>query len=118
MFTDPELARVGMNESEAKRRGIGFRLAKLPMAAVLRAVTLGETRGFVKMLIEAETDRILGFTTFGAEASEMMAAVQTAMLGGLPYTVLRDAIFTHPTVAEGLVFLLASVPAKAMRQPA
>ncbi len=118
MFTDPELARVGMNESEAKRRGIGFRLAKLPMAAVLRAVTLGETRGFVKMLIEAETDRILGFTAFGAEASEMMAAVQTAMLGGLPYTVLRDAIFTHPTVAEGLVFLLASVPAKPMQQPA
>jgi pyruvate/2-oxoglutarate dehydrogenase complex dihydrolipoamide dehydrogenase (E3) component len=118
MFTDPELARVGLNESEAKRRGIGYRLAKLPMAAVLRAVTLGETRGFVKMLIEAETDRILGFTAFGAEASEMMAAVQTAMLGGLPYTVLRDAIFTHPTVAEGLVFLLASVPAKAMQQPA
>ena len=118
MFTDPELARVGLNESEAKRRGIGYRLAKLPMAAVLRAVTLGETRGFVKMLIDAQSDRILGFTAFGAEASEMMAAVQTAMLGGLPYTVLRDAIFTHPTVAEGLVFLLASVPEKAMLQPA
>ncbi|HEX4266902.1 MAG TPA: mercuric reductase [Steroidobacteraceae bacterium] len=118
MFTDPELARVGLNEAEAKRRGIGYRLAKLPMAAVLRAVTLGETHGFVKILIEAETDRILGFTAFGAEASEMMAAVQTAMLGGLSYTVLRDAIFTHPTVAEGLVFLLASLPAKAMRQPA
>jgi pyruvate/2-oxoglutarate dehydrogenase complex dihydrolipoamide dehydrogenase (E3) component len=118
MFTDPELARVGLNESEAKKRGIGFRLAKLPMAAVLRAVTLGETRGFVKILVEAETDRILGFTALGAEASEMMAAVQTAMLGGLPYTLLRDAIFTHPTVAEGLVFLLASVPAKAMQQPA
>jgi pyruvate/2-oxoglutarate dehydrogenase complex dihydrolipoamide dehydrogenase (E3) component len=114
MFTDPELARVGLNESEAKRRAIGFRLAKLPMAAVLRAVTLGETRGFVKVLIGAETDSILGFTALGAEASEMMAAVQTAMLGGLPYTVLRDAIFTHPTVAEGLVFLLASVPAQAM----
>lgn len=118
MFTDPELARVGLNESEAKKRGIGYRLAKLPMTAVLRAVTLGETRGFVKILIEAETDRIFGFTAFGAEASEMMAAVQTAMLGGLHYTVLRDAIFTHPTVAEGLVFLLASVPAKAMQQPA
>jgi pyruvate/2-oxoglutarate dehydrogenase complex dihydrolipoamide dehydrogenase (E3) component len=117
VFTDPELARVGMNESEAKRRGIGFRVAKLPMAAVLRAVTLGETRGFVKILIEAETDRILGLSALGAEASEMMAAVQTAMIGGLPYTMLRDAIFTHPTVAEGLVFLLASVPAKAM-QPA
>ena len=95
-----------------------YRLAKLPMAAVLRAVTLGETRGFVKVLIDAQSDRILGFTAFGVEASEMMAAVQTAMLGGLPYTVLRDAIFTHPTAAEGLVFLLASVPAKAMQHSA
>ena len=114
MFTDPELARVGLNETEAKARGIAYRLAKMPMAGVLRAVAIGETRGFVKMLV-AESDRILGFTAFGAEASEMMAAVQTAMLGGLPYTVLRDAIFTHPTVAEGLVFLLANVPARAMR---
>jgi len=118
MFTDPELARVGFNEIEAKKRGIEYRLAKLPMAAVLRAVTLGETRGFVKVLIDAQSDRILGFTAFGVEASEMMAAVQTAMLGGLPYTVLRDAIFTHPTAAEGLVFLLASVPAKAMQHSA
>jgi pyruvate/2-oxoglutarate dehydrogenase complex dihydrolipoamide dehydrogenase (E3) component len=108
----------GLNESEAKRQGIGYRLAKIPMAAVLRAVTLGETRGFVKMLIDAQSDRILGFTAFGVEASEMLAAVQTAMLGGLPYTVLRDAIFTHPTAAEGLVFLLASVPARAMQHSA
>ena len=118
MFTDPELARVGLNESEAKRRGIAYRLAKMPMAAVLRAVTLGETRGFVKMLIDAQSDRILGFTVLGVEGSEMMAAVQTAMVGGLPYTVLRDAIFTHPTTAEGLVFLLAIVPAIARQQPA
>ena len=118
MFTDPELARVGLNETEAKKRGIAYRLVKMPMAAVLRAVTLGETRGFIKMLIDGESDRILGFTALGAEASEMMTAVQTAMLGRLPYTVLRDAIFTHPTMAEGLVFLLASVPAKAMQQPA
>ena len=116
MFTDPELARVGLNETEAKKRGIAYRLAKLPMAAVLRAVTLGETRGFLKVLIDGESDRILGFTAIGVEASEMMAAVQTAMLGGLPYTVLRDAIFTHPTAAEGLVFLMASVPARTMRQ--
>jgi pyruvate/2-oxoglutarate dehydrogenase complex dihydrolipoamide dehydrogenase (E3) component len=118
MFTDPELARVGLNESEAKRRGIGYRLAKLPMAAVLRAVTLGETRGFVKILIDQRSDRILGFTALGVEGSEMMAAIQTAMLGGLPYKVLRDAIFTHPTTAEGLVFLLAGVPAKAMQESA
>ena len=118
MFTDPELARVGLSETEAKKRGIAYRLAKLPMAAVLRAVTLGETRGFVKVLVDAQGDRILGFTALGLEASEMMAAAQTAMLGGLPYTVLRDAIFTHPTAAEGLVFLMASVPAKAMQESA
>jgi len=118
MFTDPELARVGLNETEAKKRGIGYRVAKLPMAAVLRAVTLGETRGFVKILIDAQSDRILGFSALGIEASEMVAAVQTAMLGGLPYTVLRDAIFTHPTAAEGLVFLSAGVPAKGMPQSA
>jgi pyruvate/2-oxoglutarate dehydrogenase complex dihydrolipoamide dehydrogenase (E3) component len=118
MFTDPELARVGLNESEAKRRGVGYRLAKMSMAAVLRAVTLGETRGFVKILIDTQSDRILGFTALGVEGSEMMAAVQTAIIGGLPYTVVRDAIFTHPTAAEGLNVLLASVPAKAMQQPA
>jgi pyruvate/2-oxoglutarate dehydrogenase complex dihydrolipoamide dehydrogenase (E3) component len=112
IFTDPELARVGLNESEAKRRGIGYRLATLPMAAVLRAVAIGETRGFVKMLIDTQSDRIGGFTASVLK----LAAVQTAMLGGLPYTVLHDAIFTRPTVAEGLVFLLASVPAKAMQQ--
>ena len=118
MFTDPELGRVGLNETEAKRRGTAYRLAKMPMAGVLRAVTLGETSGFLKMLVDVESDRILGFTAFGAEGSEMMASVQTAMLGGLPYTVLRDAIFTHPTATEGLVYLLASVPAKALQQQA
>ncbi|HEX7798567.1 MAG TPA: mercuric reductase [Vicinamibacterales bacterium] len=115
LFTDPELARVGLNESEAKTRGIAYRLAKIPMAAVLRAVTLSETRGFAKMLIDAQSDRILGFSVVGVEGSEMMAAVQTAILGGLPYTVLRDAIFTHPTTAEGLVGLLASVPESTMQ---
>jgi pyruvate/2-oxoglutarate dehydrogenase complex dihydrolipoamide dehydrogenase (E3) component len=118
MFTDPELARVGLNESEAKRLGIAYRLAKLPMAAVLRTVALLETRGLLKMLIDTQSDRILGFAALGVEASEMVAAVQTAMLSGLPYTVLRDAIFTHPTTAEGLVFLLASVPAKGMQRAA
>jgi pyruvate/2-oxoglutarate dehydrogenase complex dihydrolipoamide dehydrogenase (E3) component len=118
IFTDPELARVGLNESEAKRQGVGYRLAKMSMAGVLRAVALGETRGFIKMLVDTQSDRILGFTALGIEGSEMMAAVQTAMLGGLPYTVLRDAIFTHPTTAEGLVYLLAGVPARAMPQPA
>ena len=118
MFTDPELARVGLNESEAQRRGVAYRLAKMPMAAVLRAVAIGETRGLLKMLVDAQSDRILGFTALGVEASEMMAAVQTAMLAGLPYTLLRDAIFAHPTTSEALVFLLANVPPRAMKQQA
>ncbi len=118
IFTDPELARVGLNELEAKSRGLDYRVAKLPMAAVLRTRTLSEPRGFMKMLIDAYSDRILGFTAFGVEASELMAAVQTAMLGELPYTALRDAIFTHPTVAEGLTVLLASVAPKTVRRAA
>jgi pyruvate/2-oxoglutarate dehydrogenase complex dihydrolipoamide dehydrogenase (E3) component len=110
IFTDPELARVGRNESEARRSGIGYRLLTLPMAAVLRTRTLSEPRGFMKMLLAADSDEILGFTAFGAEASELMAAVQTAMIGGVPYTTMRNGIFAHPTVAEGLTFLLRNTP--------
>jgi pyruvate/2-oxoglutarate dehydrogenase complex dihydrolipoamide dehydrogenase (E3) component len=109
MFTDPELARVGLNESEATARGIAYRTARMPMAAVLRTRTLSEPRGFMKMLIDQGSDRILGFTVFGTEASELMATVQTAMIGDLSYTALRDALFTHPTAAEGLTLLLANV---------
>jgi pyruvate/2-oxoglutarate dehydrogenase complex dihydrolipoamide dehydrogenase (E3) component len=111
MFTDPELARVGRNESEAKRDRIEYRIAKLPMMNVLRTHTIAEPRGFMKMLIGARSDEILGFTAFGVEASELMAAVQTAMLARMPYTLLRDAIFAHPTISEGLLFLLSQVPA-------
>lgn len=118
MFTDPELARVGLNESQAKNLGIEYRVVKIPMAMVFRAVTLGEPRGFLKMLIEKNSDRILGLTAFGAEASEPMATVQTAMLANLPYTALRDAIFTHPTAAEGLTRLLANAPQRASQQAA
>lgn len=109
VFTDPELVRVGLNESDAKRDGIDYRLATIPMAAVLRTRTVSEPRGFMKMLIGGQSNQILGFTAFGVEASELLAAVQTAMLGGLPFTVLRDGIFTHPTIAEGMVFLLENV---------
>jgi pyruvate/2-oxoglutarate dehydrogenase complex dihydrolipoamide dehydrogenase (E3) component len=109
LFTDPELAHVGLHESEARAKAVPYRLAKILMSTVLRTRTLSETRGFMKALV-GDNDRIVGFTAFGAEASELLAAVQTAMLGGMPYTVLRDAIFTHPTVAEGLVFLFASPP--------
>ncbi len=112
MFTDPELARVGRNESEARRDGIEYRLAKMPMAEVLRTRTVSETRGLMKVLVARNNDEILGFTAFGYEASELMAAMQTAMLAHLPYTVLRDAILAHPTMSEGLNQLLANVPAR------
>ncbi len=110
LFTDPELARVGLSEREARERGVAYRLAKIPMGHVLRAHTLSETRGFMKALVEADGDRILGFTMFGVEAGEVLAAVQVAMAGGLPYTMLRDMVLTHPTVAEGLGDLFSAVP--------
>jgi pyruvate/2-oxoglutarate dehydrogenase complex dihydrolipoamide dehydrogenase (E3) component len=110
MFTDPEIARVGLSETEAKARGIPYRLGKIPMLRVLRPLTLSETRGFMKVLIDAKSDRILGFTGFGVGAGETLATVQVAMLAGLPYTMLRDAIITHPTLAEGLVPLFSAVP--------
>ena len=113
MFTDPELARVGLNETEARRLGLGYRVLSMPMAAVLRTRTISEPRGFMKMLIAADSDEILGFTAFGAEATELLAAVQTAMVGRLPYTALESAIYTHPAMAEGLTFLLRNTPVPA-----
>jgi pyruvate/2-oxoglutarate dehydrogenase complex dihydrolipoamide dehydrogenase (E3) component len=112
MFTDPPLARVGLSETEARQRSMAYRVAKLPIVAVLRSRTMSETRGFMKALVEAQGDRILGFAMLGAEAGEVIAAVQTAMLAGMPYTGLRDAIITHPTMAEGLVPLLSNVPGR------
>jgi pyruvate/2-oxoglutarate dehydrogenase complex dihydrolipoamide dehydrogenase (E3) component len=111
VFIDPELGRVGLNQAEAKRKDVDARVVTLPMASVLRARALGETRGFMKVLLDASDDRILGFTMLGPGAGEVIAVVQTAMLAGLPYTALRDAIFTHPTMAEGLNVLFASTPA-------
>ncbi len=111
LFTDPPLARVGMTEGEARQRGVAVRVANLPMSHVLRAHTTGEMTGFMKALVEAAGDRILGFTMIGTEAGEVVAAVQTAMLGALPYTALRDAILAHPTMAEGLNSLFAAIPA-------
>jgi pyruvate/2-oxoglutarate dehydrogenase complex dihydrolipoamide dehydrogenase (E3) component len=110
LFTDPELAHVGLHENEAKAKGIPYRLFKVPMEANLRARTLSETRGFVKALIELDNDRILGFTAVGVGAGEIMATVQVAMIGKLPYTELRDAVLTHPTLVEGLIPLFSSVP--------
>jgi len=117
VFTDPQLARVGLNEKEAKSAGVGYRIARIPMAVVLRARAIFETRGFLKALIDAHSDRILGFTALGAEAGELIAVVQTAMLTGAPYTVLRDAILTHPTIAEGLNVLFQGERKRRQRRP-
>ena len=113
LFTDPEFARIGLGETEAKQRGIPYRVAKLPMANVFRAMTISETRGFMKVLVEAKSDRILGFTMVGTGAGEVMTTMQMMMLAGVPYTTIRDAVITHPTLPEGFVQLLAAVPAKA-----
>jgi pyruvate/2-oxoglutarate dehydrogenase complex dihydrolipoamide dehydrogenase (E3) component len=106
---DPPLARVGLSEREARARGVPVRVAKLPTREVLRTWTTSENTGFLKALV-GEDDRIVGFAMIGSEADGLMAVVETAMLGDLPYTLLRDAIFTHPTMAEGLNVLFSSVP--------
>ena len=113
MFTDPPLARVGMTERDAQRERLTPRVARLPISAVLRAHTTGEREGFMKALVD-DDDRILGFTMFGADADGVMTVVQTAMLAKLPHSTLRDAILTHPTMAEGLGSLLGSVPPRSV----
>jgi pyruvate/2-oxoglutarate dehydrogenase complex dihydrolipoamide dehydrogenase (E3) component len=110
LFTDPEFARVGLSEKEAKAQGIAYRLFKIPLTQVLRARTLSETRGFLKALVEIDGDRILGFTAFAVGGGETMSCVQIAMIARLPYTALRDAVLTHPTLAEGLEALFSSKP--------
>ena len=113
MFTDPPLARVGISEGEAQRNGIPVRVANLPMSNVLRTEATDEKHGFMKAVVSANDDRILGFTMIGSEAGEVMAAIQTAMLAELPYPKLRDAVIAHLTLAEGLGPLFANVPSRA-----
>src|SRR5580692_7200471 len=108
LFTDPELARVGMTEKEATAKGIAYRLFKIPMTSMLRARSLMETRGFLKCLVEGDGDQILGFAAFGVGAGEIMGCVQIAMLGGMPYTSLREVVLAHPTIPEGLISLFSS----------
>jgi len=110
MFTEPPLARVGLSEREAQQQVIVTRVGRLPMSGVRRTATTGETQGFMKVLVGGSDDRILGFTMIGAEAGEVMAVVQTAMLADLPYPRLRDAILAHPTMAEGLGNLFSDAP--------
>ena len=109
LFTDPQVAQVGLSEMEAKRKGIAYQVAKIPMGAVLRTRTISETAGFMKALIDPVDGRILGFTMIGAEAGEVMTVVQMAMHANATYTVLRDAVIAHPTMAEGLNVLFSTV---------
>ena len=109
VFTDPQLGRVGLTEAEARRQGRAVRVAKLPMSDVARAVEVDETRGFLKAVVDTETDQILGFAALALEGGEIMAAAQIAIMGKLPYTALRDGIFAHPTLAEAFNNLFASI---------
>jgi len=102
MFIDPQLATVGLNETEAKKRGLDYRVAKLPMTGVARAIETGETRGFMKAIVDAKTEQILGCTILGIEGGEIMSMLQIAMMGKVPYTAIKEAVFAHPTLAESL----------------
>jgi pyruvate/2-oxoglutarate dehydrogenase complex dihydrolipoamide dehydrogenase (E3) component len=116
VFIDPELARVGLNESQAREKGVAYRVATVPFDVAWRAWTLSERRGLMKTLIDTDSDRILGFTAFGTEAGELMGTVQLAMLAGLPYTIMRDTMFAHPTMTEGLKALFMAVPQRQENQ--
>ena len=107
MYIDPQLAQVGLTETEARKRGLDIRVAKMPMTGVARALETDEARGFMKVIVDAKTEQILGCTVLGMEGGEIMSMLQIAMMGKLPYPILKEAIFAHPTLAEGLnnVFL-------------
>jgi pyruvate/2-oxoglutarate dehydrogenase complex dihydrolipoamide dehydrogenase (E3) component len=109
MFTDPELARIGLSEAEARAQGQNIRIARLSMQHADRALEMGETRGFMKAIVDSDTDQILGAALVGIEAGEIMTILQVAMMGGLPFTALRDAVFSHPTLAESLNDLFADL---------
>lgn len=102
VFIDPQLGRIGLSESEARAQGKNIRIAKMPMSGVARALEVDETRGFMKVVVDADTDQILGAAVLGIEGGEIMAMLQLSMMGKLPYTTLRDAVFAHPTLAESL----------------
>jgi pyruvate/2-oxoglutarate dehydrogenase complex dihydrolipoamide dehydrogenase (E3) component len=102
MFIDPQLATVGLNETEARERGIDYRVAKLPMTGVARAIEMSETRGFMKAIVDTKTRQILGCAILGVEGGEIMSMLQIAMMGRIPYPAIKEGIFAHPTLAESL----------------
>jgi pyruvate/2-oxoglutarate dehydrogenase complex dihydrolipoamide dehydrogenase (E3) component len=109
VFIDPQLGRIGLSEQEAKEQGLNFRVAKLPMSRVARALEMDEARGFMKAVVDADSQQILGFVALGIEGGEIATFVQIAMMGKLPYTVLRDGIFSHPGFAESLNNLFSTL---------
>jgi len=108
LFTDPQLGHIGLNEAEARKLGRKIRVAKMPMNHVARALEMDESRGFMKAIVDAETKQILGATVLGIEGGELMAVFEMAMIGKVPYTVLRDGIFAHPTLTESVNNLFGS----------
>lgn len=108
VFTDPELGRVGLTETEARAQGRRIRVAKMPMAWVARALEMEETQGVMKAVVDADTDQILGAAVLGVAGGELAAILQVAMMGGVPAAGLREAVFTHPTLAESLNNLFGS----------
>jgi pyruvate/2-oxoglutarate dehydrogenase complex dihydrolipoamide dehydrogenase (E3) component len=102
LFIDPQLGRVGMTETEARAQNRNIRVAKLPMSSVARALEVDETRGFMKAIVDRDSNEILGAAILGIEGGEVMSALEIAIMGKLPYTSLRDGVFAHPTLAESL----------------
>ncbi len=112
VFIDPQLGRVGLSETEARAQGLNIRVARMPMNYVARALEVDESRGFMKAVVDAETGQILGCAVLGIEGGELMAMLEIAMMGHVPYTVLRDAVFAHPTLAESLNNLFSTLDQK------
>jgi pyruvate/2-oxoglutarate dehydrogenase complex dihydrolipoamide dehydrogenase (E3) component len=111
VFTDPQLGRVGMTETEARATGRRLKIGKIPMSWVARAIERDETAGLMKVIVDAQTDRILGAAILAAEGGELVHILGTLMLANAPYTVLRGAIYIHPTLAEGFWTLMEQVQA-------
>jgi pyruvate/2-oxoglutarate dehydrogenase complex dihydrolipoamide dehydrogenase (E3) component len=109
VFTEPQLGRIGLNEKEAIKKGLAIKIVSFPMKSVARAIETGQTHGMMKVIIDAKSDQILGAAILGKEGGEMMSMIQIAMMGNLPYTRLRDAIFAHPTLAESLNSIFSKV---------
>jgi dihydrolipoamide dehydrogenase len=112
VFIDPQLATVGLNETEAQKRGLDYKVAKLPMTGVARAIEMSETRGFMKAVVDAKTQQILGCTILGIEGGEIMSMLQIAMMGRIPYPAIKEAVFAHPTLAESLNNLFMTLDAR------